>query len=479
MPSSISTNCAVVGDVADLAGDDAAGRVLLGDAFPRVLLDLLHAERDFLLVLVDLEDLDLDLLALGDDFARVVDALRPGHLGDVDEAFNAGFEFAERAVRHDVDDFGVVNGADVVAFFDVFPRRSFFLLQAEGDLFLVLVDLEHLHFDFLIDLQEFARVVDAAPAHVGDVQQAVDATEVDERAEVGDVLDGALDDGTDDDLVEGLLLEFFTLLFDQLATADNDVAAFVVDLEDDGFDLAADPVADFARTADVDLAGREEDGNADVDKEAALDLLGGLAGDGIAFLLGLHDPFPVDDAVSLALADPHRSGIMIHVFDQDFDFLTDLDVFGFVEFALVEQRLALAAEFDEEFIAADAAHAAVDDAAGGQIDQVFGTDELIHLDFSAAQCSRHHGVSFGIEITQRMKEVVIDHKTQTQMRRRRCTRRLTRKIAATVPQRRASTRKPALATLFVAKRQMITGVRNSHKPRCDSTPHRATGYGVG
>ena len=33
----------------------------------------------------------------------------------------------------------------------------------------------------------------AAPRHVGDVQQAVDAAEIDERAVVGDVLDGALE----------------------------------------------------------------------------------------------------------------------------------------------------------------------------------------------------------------------------------------------------------------------------------------------
>ena len=37
-------------------------------------------------------------------------------------------------------------------------------------------------------------MVDALPAHVGDVQQAVDAAEVDERAVVGDVLDHAFED---------------------------------------------------------------------------------------------------------------------------------------------------------------------------------------------------------------------------------------------------------------------------------------------
>ena len=36
-------------------------------------------------------------------------------------------------------------------------------------------------------------MADAAPRHVGDVEEAVDPTEIDERAVVGDVLDGALE----------------------------------------------------------------------------------------------------------------------------------------------------------------------------------------------------------------------------------------------------------------------------------------------
>ena len=38
---------AVVGDVADFALDDRAGRILLGHALPRILLDLLHAQARF------------------------------------------------------------------------------------------------------------------------------------------------------------------------------------------------------------------------------------------------------------------------------------------------------------------------------------------------------------------------------------------------------------------------------------------------
>ena len=114
---------------------------------------------------------------------------------------------------------------------------------------------------------------------------------------------------------------------------------------------------DFAGAADVDLRGGEEDRHADVDQQAALDLLGDLAGDGVAFLLGLHDGFPVDDAISLALADLHQTGVAFDVFEQDVNFVADLHVVGFVELAAFENAFALEAELDDEIIAGHAADA--------------------------------------------------------------------------------------------------------------------------
>ena len=148
-----------------------------------------------------------------------------------------------------------------------------------------------------------------------------------------------------------MLLQLFALLLDQLAAGDDDVAALFVDLEDHRVDVAADPVADFAGAADVDLRGGQEDRHADVDQQAALDLLGDLAGDGVAFLLGLHDGFPVDDAISLALADLHQTGVAFDVFEQDLDFVADLDVVGLVELAALEDAFALEAQLDDEIVA--------------------------------------------------------------------------------------------------------------------------------
>src|SRR6185295_192199 len=97
------------------------------------------------------------------------------------------------------------------------------LLEAEADALLFLVDVEHHDVDVLANLENLARMPDAAPRHVGDVKQAVEAVEVDERAEVGDVLDRALADVAGHHFAQELLALLRALLLDQLAAGQNDV----------------------------------------------------------------------------------------------------------------------------------------------------------------------------------------------------------------------------------------------------------------
>ncbi len=98
--------------------------------------------------------------------------------------------------------------ADRVLLLDVVPRVGLLLLQAQGDLLLLAVDVQDHDFDFLVDRDHFGRMADPLPAHVGDVQQAVDAAQVDERAEVGDVLDHALAELADFQFAEQLFAVF-------------------------------------------------------------------------------------------------------------------------------------------------------------------------------------------------------------------------------------------------------------------------------
>src|SRR5207249_1756194 len=153
------------------AGDLRAGRIALGHLVPRVGLDLLDAQRDFLLLFIDVQHLHFDRVADADQLARVVDALGPAHLTDVDQALDARLQLDEGAVAHDVDDFAGVPAVDRVLGLDVGPRAGRLVLQAKGNLFFLLIDGDDEDFQLLVDVDDLVRVGDPAPAHVGDVQK--------------------------------------------------------------------------------------------------------------------------------------------------------------------------------------------------------------------------------------------------------------------------------------------------------------------
>src|ERR1700727_1325886 len=168
--------------------------MLLRKSLPWVLQRLLEAERNAALGGVDLEHLDLDLLAGRDDLAGVDVLLGPRHFGDVDEALDARLKLDEGAVVGDVGDAALELLTNDVTRLNVRPRIFLQLLHAERDAVGFVVDLDDAHLDLLADGQDFARMVDAPPGDVGHMQQAVDAAEIDERAVVGEVLHRAVDD---------------------------------------------------------------------------------------------------------------------------------------------------------------------------------------------------------------------------------------------------------------------------------------------
>src|SRR5271166_1590112 len=104
---------AIVRDVGDTAGIARADRVFRFDAVPGIVLELLHAERDAVCLVIDLDDLDLHLLADVEHFGRVIDA-PPGDVGDVEETVDAA-EVYKRPVVGDVLDHAV----DDLALFQV------------------------------------------------------------------------------------------------------------------------------------------------------------------------------------------------------------------------------------------------------------------------------------------------------------------------------------------------------------------------
>ncbi len=242
------------------------------------------------------------------------------------------------------------------------------MLQAEGDLFLFVVDVQDHHLDLVVDLDHFGRVIDAAPAHVGDVEQTVDTAQIDERAEIGDVFDDALAHLADFQLLEQLRLLLRPLGLDQAAAADDDVPAGFVDLQHQALDLFADVLADIVRPADIDLAGRQKYVNADIDQEAAFDLPRHHTADDVPFVDGLHDLHPLFDLLGLPLGQHDHAAIVLpaddvfQIFDQHANRLTDLRrLFALFPFVARDDAFAFIADVDQHEVVVDPQHAALDD----------------------------------------------------------------------------------------------------------------------
>ena len=86
--------------------------ILVGEVLPRVFEELLHAQRDAAVGGIDAEDNGVDFVARLDELGGMLEALGPGHLREVNQAFDALLELNERAVVGDRKDAAVNLGAD-------------------------------------------------------------------------------------------------------------------------------------------------------------------------------------------------------------------------------------------------------------------------------------------------------------------------------------------------------------------------------
>ena len=185
---------AELGDVLDLAFEFGADRRGLHEGFPRIGHRLFEAERNTALGSVNVQHHDFHLLRRGDDLAGMDVLFGPRHFRHMHQTFDARLQFDEGAIVGDIGDAADIFGAHRIFLVDSFPRVGFELLDAQTDPLSFGVEADHLDLDVLADMQCLGRMVDALPGDIGDMQQAVDAAEINECAVVGDVLDDTVDD---------------------------------------------------------------------------------------------------------------------------------------------------------------------------------------------------------------------------------------------------------------------------------------------
>ena len=316
---------------------------------PGILLDLLHAQRDLLGRRIHLQHHGLDLVGDGDQLRGMADVARPRHLRDVDEPLDALLQLDERAVVRDRHDLAVYAHADRVLEVDVGPRIGKQLLEPKRDPLPLPVDVEHLHVQLLADAHHVGGVSDAPPRHVRDVQQAVQPAQVDEGAEIGDVLDDAGPHLAHQQFLDQGFALLSALGLQDHAPRYNDVAASLVQLDDLEVVDVANQVLDVGHPAQGDLRARQEGVHAhEIHGHAALDLAHQLALDRRPALVGFADLLPDPQEVGLLLRQDHHPVVVLEALEQNLDLVSRLKGFAVPELLSRDRALALEAEFEDD-----------------------------------------------------------------------------------------------------------------------------------
>ena len=360
-----------LGLVLDFAFDGRTDRELLDEDFPGIAHGLLEAERDAALDRIHFENLHFDFLRGRNDLAGVHVLLGPRHFRDVDQAFDARLQFDERAVVGDVGDAAGEARVQRVLGLDALPRIVQQLLHAERNAVGLVVDLDDLDLHGLADGEHLGRVIDPAPGDIGDVEQAVDAAEINERTVVGDVLDHAVDHLTLFEVLDQFLALFGAGLFENRAARHHDVAAAAIHLEDLERLRVVHQRRNVADRTDVDLRARQEgNGTVEVDGEAALDLVEDDAVNLLVVVEGLLELAPAFLAARLVARQHGFAECVFDPVEEHLDFVTDLQVALTAragEFAQRHAAFGLQADVDDGHVLFNCNYLALDDGAFLQI----------------------------------------------------------------------------------------------------------------
>ena len=290
------------------------------------------------------------------------------------QAFHARLDLDERAVIGDVGDLAEHAAVGRVTTRDVVPRILAQLLQAQRNAVALAVELQHAHVQLVADVHDFGRMAHALPRHVGDVQQAVDATQVHERAVVGQVLDDTLQDRAFLQLVHQLLALFRVLALDDRTAGNDHVVALAVELDELELQLLAFQVGRVAHRAHIDQRTRQERADIlDVDGETTLDLAADAAGDGLVLLQRFFQLVPHHGALGLLARQDGFAEAVLDRVERDLHLVAHAHVdFASVVTELFDRHDAFGLQtgVDHHHVAADVDDGADDDGARLQLGQI-------------------------------------------------------------------------------------------------------------
>jgi len=153
-------------------------------------------KSDAALVAVNLQHDDDDFLVIRNDLTGVGEVFAPVHISNMGEPFNAGFQFNESTVFGHACYYAADHGTYWVPNVCTLPWIALQLLHTEPEALHFMVDLKNLDADSVADFENLVRMLEPLVAHIGNVQQAIEAAKIDEGAVSLDAFHYAIDNLT-------------------------------------------------------------------------------------------------------------------------------------------------------------------------------------------------------------------------------------------------------------------------------------------
>ena len=226
------------------------------------------------------------------------------------------------------------------------------------------------------------------------MDEAVDAAQVHERAEVDDRGDGARADLALLQGVQEVRAHLGLGLLQPGAARQDHIVTVLVELDDLRVQFAADVGREVADTTHLDQRGRQEAAQADIEDQAALDDLDDGAGDDAVLFLDLLDLAP-GALVLGALLGQQQAALLVLLLEHkrlnlvaDGDDVVRVDVVLDGQLAREDHALSLIADVEEDLIVVDLDDSALDDVAIVEIfdglvnggEQIFSRSDVVDRD---------------------------------------------------------------------------------------------------
>ncbi len=168
---------AKIHNLCDLALHGLTDLEALGDIrLPRIGRHLLVPQGKALTLLFNFQDNGLNLLSLLEHFGGVANMAGPGKIRNMNQSINPFIQTDKDTKVGKALDLSGDDRPDRVAIFNEIPGIGAKLFETEGNLPVLLVDLQNLGLDGVPDSHDLARMLDLmVPAHLRDVHQAFDS----------------------------------------------------------------------------------------------------------------------------------------------------------------------------------------------------------------------------------------------------------------------------------------------------------------